>query len=179
MPPPRPLATQSGQVVVIDWNPPTYGGCSGSPTITVQLTVLGALAQTDVKSQNHAIDLTAPEPAERRSSLTSLLEAPGSGGERRGFVMVNRGRPDATESSVPFRHLFGGVPGRNTIEAFTDIADGGESYWKFDFATTPSFVPGSLRVQRGTAIHVGPRTAVFRLSGTPGERLELSFELER
>ena len=178
MPPPRPLPTQSGQVVVIDWNPPTHGGCSGSPTITVQLTVVGALAQVDTKSQNHSIDLTAPESGERRSSLTSLLEAPSTGGERRGFVMVNRGRADTTESSVPFRHLFRGVLGRNTIEAFPDVADGRESHWKFDFATTPGFVPGSLRVERGTATHVGPQTAVFRLSGSTGERIELSFELE-
>jgi hypothetical protein len=89
------------------------------------------------------------------------------------------GRADTTESSVPFRHLFGGVPGRNTLEAFPDVAAGGESYWKFDFSSTPGFVPGSLRVERGTSIHVGPRTGVFRLSGTTGERLELSFELER
>jgi hypothetical protein len=178
MPAPRPPINHSGQVVVVDWNPPPYGGCSGSPLISVQLTVIGTLGQTDVKSQNHNIDLKSSESTEMRASVTSYLGVPPFDGTSHGFVVLNHGRTDTTESSAPYVHLFRGVSGRNTLEGFTDVNDAGESYWKFDFSATANFVPGSLRVERGAVVLIDARSIVFRLAGTT-ERVELSFELSR
>jgi hypothetical protein len=160
----------------VDWNPP-FGGCSGSPFITAQLTVVGAAAQTDSKSQGVNIDL---KPLRERggveTSFTSFLETPRSGAAVRGFVVLNQARTDTTAGSTPFHHLLRGVTGRNSIDAYVQPS-GGEGLWRFDFSKSAGFLPGTLRVESGALAVLDGRTVVFRLTGDSGERIRFTFEL--
>ena len=47
--------------------------------------------------------------------------------------------------------------------------------WRFDLRATDAIQPGSLRVISGEAAELGATSVVFRLRGTPGERLAFTF----
>jgi hypothetical protein len=173
MPAPRPPVSHSGQVVTIDWNPPTYGGCSGSPFITAQLTVVGDVGQTDAKSQGVNIDLKPFRDRGVETSFTSFLEI----GDR-GLVTLNQARTDVTSGSTPFLHVLRGVSGKNTIEAYVQ-PPGVEGLWRFDFTASTAFDPGSLRVESGSLAVFDGRTLVFQLKGDSGERIRFTFGLSR
>ena len=178
MPAPRPPVSQSGQSVTVDWNPPTYGGCSGSPNITVQLTVVGSLGQTDARSQGVRIDLrTSGERDGLRTSFTSSLAVPTHETGARGFIVLNNARVDASSSPTPVNHVFRGLVGQNTLEAYTETEIRGDGFWRFDFSSADHLTPGSLRVETGTVASMDGRSIVFRLSGSPGERVRFTFEL--
>ena len=178
MPAPRPPVSKSGQIVTIDWNPPTYGGCSGAPLISVQLTVVGSGAQTDSVGQGVNIDLkTSTERSGLRTSFTSFLSIPPLDGSARGFIVLNNARVDSSSNSAPASHVFRGLAGKNTIEAYADTEIRGDSFWKFDFSATDRFVPGSLVVGTGVVTSLDGRSVVFRLTGVAGERIRFTFEL--
>jgi hypothetical protein len=174
MPAPRPPVSYSGQIVTVDWNTPPYGGCSGSPFITAQLTVVGSVGQTDSKSQGVNIDL---KPFRARGAIETTFTSVLQMGEH-GFVILNQARTDATSGSTPFHHVLRGVPGRNSIEAYVQPS-GVESLWKFDFSASAGFVPGSLHVDSGALSVLDGKTIVFRLTGDSGERVRFSFELSQ
>jgi hypothetical protein len=180
MPGPRPPVNHTGQNIVINWNPPTFGGCSGSPTIQVQLTVVGSGGQTDTASQSVRIDSRVPDDSSgRRATFASFLEVPPQDGNVRGFLVLNdAARIDGISNSTPAVHPFRGRGGENVIEAHLEAAFQETGFWKFDFSGTDRFVSGSLRAQTGTAVSNDGRTLVFRLSGAAGERVRFSFELE-
>jgi hypothetical protein len=178
MPAPRPPVSHSGQVVTVDWNTPPYGGCSGSPLISVQLTVVGSGGQTDSVGQGVNIDLrTSNERGGLRTSFTSFLSIPPHDGGARGFIVLNNARVDASSISAPASHVFRGLTGKNTIEAYTDAEIRGDSFWKFDFSAADHFVPGSLEVGTGAVASFDGRSIVFRLTGVAGERVKFTFEL--
>jgi hypothetical protein len=170
----------TGSNLVVNWNPPTFGGCSGAPTITVQLTVVGSGGQTDTVSQSVRIDLRNPDgDSARRATFTSFLSIPPQDGSVRGFLLVNQAsRIDGLSNSAPAVHPFRGRPGQNIIEAHVETPFAQNGFWQFDFSATEGFVPGSLRAQSGTPVSVDGRSMVFRLSGAAGEYLRFSFELE-
>lgn len=177
MPPPRPPVSQSGQVVTVDWNPPIYGGCSGA-SISVQLTVVGAGGQTDSVGQGVSIDLrTSNERGVLRTSFTSSLSIPPHDGSVRGLIVLNDARVDASSNSAPFSHVFRGLAGNNTVEAYIDAETRGDGFWKFDFSSTDHFVAGSLKAGTGMVASVDGRSIVFRLTGVAGERVKFTFEL--
>jgi hypothetical protein len=178
MPPPRPPVNHSGQVVTIDWNPPTYGGCSGSPQIDVRLTVVGTLGQTDTETEDVRIDLRAsPEREELTASFISEMAS--SDGESLGFILLNGARRDFSSSAAPSSHTFRGFAGPNTIEAGIQGTSLSPILWKFDFSAAMHFVAGSLEVERGAVAAIDGRAIVFRLAGVPGERIRFRFELSR
>ena len=177
MPAPRPPVSQSGQIVTIDWNPPTYGGCSGA-LISVQLTVVGPGGQTDSVGTGVNIDLkTSTEQGGLRTSFTSFLSIPPHDGGARGFVVLNNARVDASSNSAPASHVVRGFAGKNTIEAYADAEIRGDSFWRFDFSATDRFVPGSLVVGTGAVRSLDGRSIAFRLTGVAGERIRFTFEL--
>jgi hypothetical protein len=176
MPAPRPPVSQSGQIVTIDWNPPTYGGCSGA-LISVQLTVVGSSGQTDSVGTGVNIDLKTSERGGLRTSFTSFLSIPPHDGGARGFIVLNNDRVDASSNSAPSSHVFRSLAGKNTIEAYTDAEIRGEGFWKFDFWAADHFVPGSLEVGTGVVASRDGRSIVFRLAGVAGERIKFTFEL--
>jgi len=178
MPGPRPPVSYSGQSVTVNWNPPNYGSCSGSPLITVQLTVVGSSGQTDSIGQGVNIDLRAPGDREGlRTFFLSALSTPPGERSARGFIRLNDSRVDEISSSGPATHVFRGLVGQNFIEAYTDSDIRGEAFWKFEFSAADHFAPGSLRVETGTVVTVDGRTIVFRLAGTAGQRVRFTFEL--
>jgi hypothetical protein len=180
MPGPRPPVNHTGPTIVINWNPPAFGGCSGSPTITVQLTVVGSGGQTDTASQSVRIDLRDPDrDSARRATFKSFLSIPPQDGSVHGFLVLNdASRIDGISNSTPTIHPFPGRAGENAIEAHVETPFPQNGFWEFDFSATERFVPGSLRAQSGRAAFVDGRSIVFRLSGAPGERIRFSFELE-
>lgn len=177
MPAPRPPVSQSGQIVTVDWNPPTYGGCSGA-LISVQLTVVGSGGQTDAVGQGVPIDLkTSTKAGGLPTSFTSFLGITPFRGGPHGFIVLNSARVDASSSSAPVRHVFRGLAGENTVEAYTETEIRGDSFWRFDFSAAEHFVPGSLEVGMGAVASLDGRSIVFRLTGAAGERVKFTFEL--
>ncbi|MGH9337890.1 MAG: hypothetical protein ACRD21_29410 [Vicinamibacteria bacterium] len=178
MPPPRPPKSYTGKVVTVNWNPPNFGGCSGASFISVQLTVVGSQGQIDSVSQGVNIDLRAiPERGSLETSFISFLGIPPGDGESHGFIVVNNARMDASSGSAPAHHVVRGLTGKNAVEAYTDADSRGGGFWKFDFAASAHFVPGSLEAGSGTLASLDGRSIVFRLSGTSGERIRFTFEL--
>jgi hypothetical protein len=178
MPGPRPPVNHSGTVVVVNWNPPAHGGCSGAPLISVQLTVVGSGGQTDSVGQGVRIDLKPfTERGGLRTSFSSFLSIPPHSGGASGFVVVNDARVDATSDAAPSSHVFGGLASKNTIEAHREGEVGSEGFWKFDFSAADRFVPGSLRAGTGTVVSFDGRSIVFRLNGAVGERIKFTFDL--
>ena len=178
MPGPRPPVNHSGPVVVVNWNPPAHGGCSGAPLISVQLTVVGSGGQTDSVGQGVRIDLKPyTEGVGLRTSFSSILSIPHRNGGARGFVVLNDARVDSTSDAAPSSHVVRGLAGRNTIEAHADGEIRGEGFWKFDFSAADHFVPGSLQAGTGTVASLDGRSIVFRLTGAAGERIKFTFEL--
>jgi hypothetical protein len=67
--------------------------------------------------------------------------------------------------------------GSHRIEAVLTSGRGHVGVWRFRFAG--SFRPGSLRIRAGEAASVSPDSVVFRLRGTPGERIVFDLEAAR
>ena len=127
-------------------------------------------------SRSDSIQLPVSHKADSDSapvhtSATSLQRGDGIAGR----VVLNDARLDATQSMVPFRHDFLAGRGENHIEAFLSSPTAG-AVWEFDFSSARHFVPGSLRSAAGQTLLLSSHRIVFRLNGTPEERLRFSFE---
>jgi hypothetical protein len=167
--------TRSGRVVTHTWG----FACSGGEVIGVTLTVTGDDGQTDVASQQvTTIYLTSPFADKTFSStFSSYLSVAPFDGSVRGQVMINSMRMFQTDSSTPFVHHVDAKAGENTVESFTTTPMDKPGSWRFDFADADGFVPGSIKVQSGKVIAINPNFVVFRLSGTPGERIKFTYKL--
>ncbi len=152
-----------------------FPGCAGEE-VAVSLTVGDGSGSSD--SRSDSIQLPVSHKADSDSapvhtSATSLLRGDGIAGR----VVLNDARLDATQSMVPFRHDFLAGRGENHIEAFLSSPTAG-AVWEFDFSSARHFVPGSLRSAAGQTLLLSSHRIVFRLNGTPEERLRFSFELD-
>ena len=66
------------------------------------------------------------------------------------------------------------VEGENRVDAvLVEAARPGR--WRFELRETDAVQPGSLRVLSGEVLQLGPTSVVFRLRGTPGERIAFTF----
>ena len=111
----------------------------------------------------------------RLSWLTSLLLAT-SGQRGQGIIILN-GQPVAgLGTSLPIQVPLVGASGENTIEAWVTSPMSGSLEWQFDFEGAASFVPGSLRAERGTLVALRSHAIAFRVAGT-GDVLRFAFEL--
>ncbi len=113
------------------------------------------------------------------SSLTSALESPPPDGRLKGQVTINAQQTDPTDNSSPFRHPYSGLSGENTVEALLVSGEAQEGRWRFDFRESANFEPGSIRVDSGQVISIGPQEVVFRVTGTAGLRIRFRYRLER
>jgi hypothetical protein len=108
-------------------------------------------------------------------SWSSDLQVPGASGQ----VVANG---SSAAFAAAGRSLAIGVSagrvGRNRIEAQLVQASGKAGTWRFDLSSTPGFVTSSLRVVAGEVSLVAGDTIVFRLKGTPGERVVFTFDKE-
>lgn len=152
-----------------------FPGCAGE-TVSVTLTVGDSAGGSDSATDAFQLPVsqrTDTDFAYLPASVTSLLRVDGPAGR----VVVNDARLDDIRGTVPFRHEFPGRVGENHVEAVLSTPSAGEVLWEFDFSNARHFVPGSFRAQSGHALSVSSHRIVFRLTGTPEERLRFSFEL--
>jgi hypothetical protein len=84
---------------------------------------------------------------------------------------------DTTDSSAAFHHQVPGRIGDYTVEAYTTTPMAEPGMWRFDLSGAAHFVSGSIKVQSGQVVSAGANEVVFRLSGTPGERIKFTFQL--
>jgi hypothetical protein len=99
---------------------------------------------------------------------SSELQVPGGAGR---VVVAGAHGPAGAGRSDGARLLPRGI---HRVEAVLGAGESRPGVWRFRLAG--SFRPGSLRVRAGEAAGVAADTIVFRLRGTPGERV--AFELE-
>jgi hypothetical protein len=106
---------------------------------------------------------------ERQVVWTSDLQIEGG----RGQVVVNGA--SATQPGVGRAYAVSpAVKGDNRVEATLVTAAGKPGSWRFEFGAN-SLETGSLRVVAGEVQLVTDNAVVFRLKGTPGERLVFTF----
>src|SRR6266545_2203798 len=68
------------------------------------------------------------------------------------------------------------VEGTNRVEATLVEGRGKAGVWRFELYGALAIVPGSLRVIAGDVVALAGSSATFRLKGTPGERIALTFD---
>jgi PKD domain-containing protein len=68
------------------------------------------------------------------------------------------------------------VEGTNHVEATLVEGSGKAGQWRFEFLGTQAIAPGSIRVMAGEVVTIAEGSVTFRLKGTPGERIALTFE---
>jgi uncharacterized repeat protein (TIGR01451 family) len=174
-------------------------GASSSFTITITVTAPAAPASLvnnvsvssssppDPNGGNNSsswptsVPLRVPPAAQSQlaTSLTSTLEAPPPDGRIKGQVSINGQKTDNTDNSAPFRHPYSGPAGENVVEAYVVAGQTDEGRWRFDFREAAHFVRGSIRVDSGQVISVGPQEVVFRVTGTNGPRIRFRYRLRR
>jgi len=179
MPAPRPPVNYSmpAPLLVVDWNPP-YGGCSGAPTITVQLTVSDGGGGTSTIAQLFSIDLRGRmESAEIPTSFTSFLGIPPLDGLVPGEVRLGDVQLDTVANSGALQHRYVGRNGQNTVEAYLTGGPGPGGFWRFDFSAAEHYVSGSLSVESGPVLSLDAHSVVFQVGGAAGERLRFSYRL--
>jgi hypothetical protein len=90
-------------------------------------------------------------------------------------VVVNGGR-----TSFPTRGRSYGaaasVDGANRVEAVLVDGSGKSGLWRFEFLTTSTVVPGSIRVIAGEPVQIASTSVTFRLQGRTGERVVFTFD---
>jgi PKD repeat protein len=187
--------TASGKVVTYDWqgrgcSPPVDFGSLGSSwaadaivgpstQISVRLTVTssGGERSVVVNTVNVATMFGPRNTAQILStSFESFLDTPASQDGPHGYVQMNGAQTNAVSATSVFQHRFDGRSGENRVSAYT-TPHAGEGLWRFDFRESENFVPGSIKVKLGQVISLHAYSVVFRVD-RPGERVELSYELE-
>jgi hypothetical protein len=147
--------------------------CAGE-TVHVMLSVAGPGGARNETSQSVKLPVTltgfSGDPL--RCTLESLLSTSGA----RGSVVFDGVRTEAVEGAIPARVYLPGSTGDREVEAFL-VAGGGEGTWSFDFSRCESLVSGSLTPLHGTPVGADSVRIVFRLDGTPGERVAFRYRL--
>ena len=188
-------ACSSGSITTYDWvinAPSALGGttthsgskvnhnftaCSGE-SVTVTLAVSDGASASDSTIETITLPVSQ-RLAGLRTSLVSSLMVGARNDAAHGRIVLNAIRTDPTNNAAPFRHVFEGLPGENTVEAVLVSEAGRETYWKFDFSQSEHFVPGSIRPEQGSVVSIEHRQVVFRLSGATQERIRFKVRLSR
>lgn len=86
-----------------------------------------------------------------------------------GQILVNDSSAKELDNSGPRTLKLSAWPGLNKIEAHLLSGAVHDGFWRFDFGSSPSFQPGSIKVESGEIIAAGPRSVVFKIgkSTTP------------
>jgi hypothetical protein len=153
------------------------GTGSGQVNFTVDLTVAartGSIRLFQGSQPSCTIEqttlLASAEPRAESLTWSSDLDLAGGQGQ-----IVLDGSSAAFQSRGTHTGWMDAAPGLHRIEATVVSADGKPGTWRFRLAGP--LRPGSLRVIAGAPATAGPDEIVFRLSGTPGERVLFSFRL--
>jgi hypothetical protein len=152
------------------------------PLVQTKLTVSDAQGNSDVLTRGVGVQyLRSPFLEEQRlpTSFSSFLGVKPFDGTTRGQVHYNRSHVDLVSNEGTVSHRVDARFGTNVVEAYTTSPLSEPGHWRFDFSGAPGFVSGSLKVQSGQAIVVESRAVIFRLTGSPGERIRFVYELMR
>jgi hypothetical protein len=145
---------------------------------TVRLTVEDDTGQ--IHSVQKFVNLFRSLSLETVSSLSSsvmthLMAAKGAAAQ---ITMTGR-RTFPVAGGTPASHRYPATPGTNVLEGVVTAPLDEPARWRFDFTASKHFVPGSLRLVGGTEVSRDARSIVVRVSGRPGERVRIEYELRR
>jgi hypothetical protein len=149
----------------------------------VRLTVTASDSRTAEKQSNinpnsatlMALVLTSTKTLQ--SSFTSYLMFPPTQGRLESRVNINGTQSDVTDNSAPHTHRMNGKRDWVTVEGYLTSGSTQPVFWRFDFAASEHFDPGSLHVESGVVALQESHSIIFRLSGNPGERIRFTYRL--
>jgi PKD repeat protein len=149
----------------------------------VRLTVTNPDGRQATTTQFVVVEARATATRETRAlqsdvTFTSHLEMARDSTVVRALMRVNAVAIETTSSPAPRPHQFRGRHGENVIEGSLLAQAPGPGRWRFDFARTEGFVPGSLQVDSGQVLSLDRQSVVFRVTGEPGAPLRFNFQLE-
>jgi hypothetical protein len=179
----NPPVTVSGpsETASYDWT--SDPACGGPFTRLVRLTVTDssndtAQVQININPNGPGLMATVRAPITGlQSSFTSHLMFPPSQGRLESRVNINAEQWIVTDNSAPYIHKINGKREWNSIEGHLTSPSKQGVLWRFDFAASEHFIPGSIRVESGVVASQDTHSIVFRLSGAPGEVVKFEYRL--
>jgi hypothetical protein len=179
----NPPATVSGSSSSASYDWSDDPACGGPFSRLVRLTVTGSDNSTDQTQKNvnpNGPSLTAtiriPEEG-LQSSFTSSFRLPPARERLEGHIVHNGTQVDITDNSSPHVHRMSGKKGWNTVEGYLASPSERTVFWRFDFAASDHFKPGSIQVETGNVVSLNHHSVVLRLSAVPGERIKFKYRL--
>ena len=154
---------------------------SGPGTLSNSVNVFSGVPDPDTSNNSDTetttvqTALTEPPETEVGLTFTSALVVEPRHPTARGHVVVNGSLLETTDSQAPRDHRVPAQPGPNRIEAYAE-SSADEGFWRFDFAGSPHFVAGSLRVESGEVISLDATSVVFALPRA-SERIRFTLDL--
>ncbi|GMR24435.1 MAG: hypothetical protein BMS9Abin37_2980 [Acidobacteriota bacterium] len=94
-------------------------------------------------------------------------------------VILTGGRSQPVSVGTPSTHRYRGTLGPNAVDGVLMAPLEEPVMWRFDFSQSAHLVPGSLRLVSGTVVSSDGRSIVVRMTGRPGERVRIEYELAR
>ncbi len=169
---------KSGKIVRHQWDTDECFRREG--IMTTRLTVVGpdGATKTVTKQVNIFRGLrleTTTVPTVETSLTTHLMASDRAAAQ----VILTGGRTQPVSSGAPSMHRYRGTLGRNTVEGVLMASLDEPAMWRFDFSQSAHFVLGSLRLVSGTAVSSDGRSIVVRVTGRPGERVRIEYQLAR
>ena len=98
----------------------------------------------------------------------SLLDLPPADGRIRGTVVVNGSLAREIDNSHPQTHRGPANSDINRVEAFLETRGNRGGAWHFDFAESPGFQGGSIRVESGDVRTVTSTSIIFGIDAGDG-----------
>ncbi len=174
----RGVVTTQGQIVQHDWGRGCFTNTPG--VLLARLTVVGRNGSADSVQKEVRLfglrSLFESSDSVLTSSVTAELRD-SNGREARGQVVLG-GSHTLSIDGGPSSLGYSARAGRISLEARLTVPLDSPARWKFDFADSPHFVPGSLRVVAGQEVSRDGYAVVVRLSGNTSERVRIEYELE-
>jgi hypothetical protein len=154
-----------------EWTWDTLATGQGKTTLTAGIVDDCTSAGTSINGVVTPFVL-APPDSTTGAVLLSALELP----DAQGRVVVNgaHGAFVRADGARPAEHTLSAT---NRVEALL-VAGKGAGRWTFH-VRGGAIRPGSFQVMSGDVVLVTSDTVVFRIGGTPGERIAFAFDTER
>lgn len=151
--------------------------------MTTRLTVVGpdGATETVTKQVNvlRGLSLETTSAPALETSVTTQFVGLERSVQVAAQVILPGGRSQPVSAGAPSIFRYRGALGLNAIDGVLMAPLDDAVMWRFDFTRSAHFVPGSLRLVSGTAVSSDGRSIVVRMSGRPGERVRIEYELAR
>jgi PKD repeat protein len=139
----------------------------------VTLTVTNDDGRQDQTTQFVVVERRASGGRIELSFVSQLELPPGTPAQ----VSVNESATVAAIAASPQQYRIEAREGENLFDARLVSRESAEGRWRFDFASAPGFVPGSIRVDSGDVIAVDARSVAFRVQGESAVPIRFRFRL--